>query len=133
MTGTPNRDVREMNHEHYPPARRFPPGTPVCVRQTIERRVAAKRGTEKRSIGKTGLSATVAEVIGVVQSWEQRPTGSWYAHGKEDRLWLQRLKIKKADGELVLLIVDDGTAIAKLESAPASGTSVSGTSGSGGA
>ena len=73
---------------------------------------------ERRGDRKTGLSATFAEVIGVVQAWERRPTGSWYAHGKGDRLWLQRLKIKKADGELVLLIVDDGTAIAKLQLAP---------------
>ena len=100
-----------MNHERYPQAPLFPPGTPVCVRQTIE-----GRGTRK-----TGLSATFAEVVGVVQAWEQRPTGSWYAHGKDDRLWLQRLKIKKADGELVLLIVDDGTAIAKLQSTATGG------------
>ena len=77
----------------------FPVGTPVCVRQTLERR---------------GRS-TFAEVIGVVEAWEDRPTESWFAHGKDGRLWLKRLKLRKADGELVLLIIDDSTAIAELK------------------
>ena len=77
----------------------FPPGTPVCVRQTIERRT----------------QNIETEVIGVVEAWTDEPTGAWHAHGKQHKLWLKRLKLRKADGELVLLVIDDGTSIAKLE------------------
>lgn len=81
----------------------FPVGTPVCVKQTIERR----------------NESLEAEVVGVVEAWEELPTGSWYAHGRKDKLWLKRLKLRKVDGEVTLLIVDDSTAIARLEAAPA--------------
>lgn len=77
----------------------FPIGTPVCVTETARRR---DRVTETRTIG-------------TVEAWEELPTGSWYAHGKNDRLWLRRLKLRKADGEMSLLVVDDSTSIAKLE------------------
>jgi hypothetical protein len=55
------------------------------------------------------------EVVGVIEEWGELPTGSWYAHGKKDKLWLLRLKLRKVDGEVTLLVVDDNTAIAKLE------------------
>ena len=87
------------------PQEAFPPGTPVRVRQVTERR------------GKP----IETEVVGVVQSWERQPTGSWYAHGKDDRLWLDRLKLRKVDGEETLIVVDDGTSIARLEPASSGG------------
>ncbi len=77
----------------------FPPGTPVCVTQVI-----ALRGQD-----------ITTEIVGVIEAWEELPTGSWYAHGKDDKLWLRRLKLRKVDGEITLLIVDSGTSIAKLE------------------
>ncbi len=80
----------------------FPPGTPVCVRQTVMRREGAIE----------------IEIVGVVESWQERPTGSWYAHGRHDRLWLKRLTLRKVDGEVTSLVVDDSTTIARL--APAS-------------
>ena len=79
----------------------FPAGTPVCVKQRVERR---------------GESYEI-EVIGVVQSWEELPTGSWFAHGDHDRLLLKRLRLRKQDGEETLLIIDDSTEITKLEPA----------------
>jgi len=79
----------------------FPPGTPVCVSETTRRR--------DQSIQ--------TRVIGVVDAWEDMPTGSWFAHGKNDKLWLKRLRLRKADGETTVLVVDDGTSIAKLEAA----------------
>ena len=85
-----------------PSSRFFPPGTPVCVRQTVERR---GRPIE-------------AEVIGVVEAWAELPTGSWYAHSPKGKLCLTRLKLRKADGEITLLVIDDSTTIAKLEAAP---------------
>jgi len=79
----------------------FPPGTPVCVSETTLRRD----------------EPIETKVIGVVEAWEDMPTGSWFAQGKNDRLWLKRLRLRKADGEVTILVVDDGTAIAKLEAA----------------
>lgn len=79
----------------------FPPGTPVCVTETTRRRD----------------DAIETRVIGVVQEWEELPTGSWFARGKDNKLWLKRLRLRKADGEITLLVVDDGTTIAKLEAA----------------
>ena len=80
----------------------FPPGTPVRVTETTLLR--------DKSIE--------TQIVGVVQAWENMPTGSWFARGKDDRLWLKRLRLRKADGEITLLVVDDGTSIAKLEAAP---------------
>lgn len=79
----------------------FPPGTPVRVTQTIARRDGDYH----------------AEVVGVVEAWQDRPTGSWYAHGRHDKLWLRRLSLRQHDGELTVLVVDDGTTIARLEPA----------------
>ncbi len=77
----------------------FPPGTPVCVRQTIE-----LRGQDIET-----------EIVGVIEAWEESPTGSWYAHARDGKLQLRRLKLRKVDGEITLLIVDNKTSIAKLE------------------
>jgi len=45
-------------------------------------------------------------VEGVVCRYRQAKTGSWFAHAKADKLWLDRLEIKKDDGELVTLNLD---------------------------
>ena len=31
----------------------------------------------------------------------------WFAHSKNEKLWLDRLKIQKEDGELTTLILDE--------------------------
>lgn len=36
----------------------------------------------------------------------QQKTGSWFAHGEDDKLWLDRVELKKADGELVKVNLD---------------------------
>lgn len=54
-------------------------------------------------------------VEGEVVRYEQKKTGSWYAHSKDDRLWLDRLVIRKADGEIVSLSLDANTHIDRLE------------------
>ena len=33
----------------------------------------------------------------------QAETGSWFAHSRNDRLWLDRLEIQKDDGEITTL------------------------------
>jgi antibiotic biosynthesis monooxygenase (ABM) superfamily enzyme len=45
-------------------------------------------------------------VEGVVIRFEQQKTGSWYAHSKDRKLWLDRLEIRRDDGELVALNLD---------------------------
>lgn len=82
------------------PETTFPSGTAVRIVQVIEGR---------------GLTYET-EVVGVVEEWESQPTGSWHVHGKDGRLWLKRLKLRKADGEVTLLVIDDHTSIAKIES-----------------
>ena len=47
------------------------------------------------------------EVRGTIMEYEQKQTGSWYAHSKDDKLWLDRLLIRKDDGELTTLNLDD--------------------------
>jgi len=46
------------------------------------------------------------QVEGEVVKIEQKKTGSWYAHGKDDKLWLDRLTLKKSDGEIVVCNLD---------------------------
>ena len=47
------------------------------------------------------------EVRGTVLAYEQKHTGSWYAHAKNDKLWLDRLSLRKDDGELLTLNLDE--------------------------
>lgn len=47
-----------------------------------------------------------APVEGVVIAYQPEPTGSWFAHGKGDKLWLLRLRLQKADGEITTLTID---------------------------
>lgn len=62
--------------------------------------------------GREDVWSTVAE--GVVESVRKEPTGSWYAHGKNARLWLLRIRLRKADGEITNLVVGPSTRIEKL-------------------
>ncbi|MSR18246.1 MAG: hypothetical protein EXS00_03595 [Phycisphaerales bacterium] len=45
-------------------------------------------------------------IEGVVQRFRQAETGSWFAHSKNDRVWLDRLEIRLDDGEIVVLNLD---------------------------
>lgn len=53
-------------------------------------------------------------VEGEVIRCRQAKTGSWFAHSKDDRLWLDRLELKLDDGELVILNLDQFTQIQVL-------------------
>lgn len=53
-------------------------------------------------------------VTGEVVKVEQKKTGSWFAHAKDDKLWLDRLTLRKDDGEIVDLILDQFTHIEHL-------------------
>lgn len=50
-------------------------------------------------------------VEGVVTRYQQTKTGSWFAHAKDDQLWLDRLEVRLDDGELVILNLDQYSVI----------------------
>ena len=58
------------------------------------------------------------EMYGTVVSYQQKQTGSWFAHSKNDKLWLDRLSIRKADGELFTLNLDEYSSVS-VEPVPA--------------
>jgi len=73
-----------------PEAERLRPGTRVTVTQQIPQRDEVWTTT----------------ATGSVVKFEQSPTGSWFAHAKNDKLWLDRLTLRTDDGEIVELILD---------------------------
>lgn len=83
-------------------AQKLQPGTRVRVVQQI-----AARGY-----------SLPTEIRGTIVRYEQRPTGSWFAHSKNDKLWLDRLQLRKEDGELITLNLDTFTRV-EVEPAPA--------------
>ena len=81
----------------------FDPGQRVVVTQQIPQRD----------------KVWTTQVCGEVVRFEQRKTGSWFAHAKDDKLWLDRLVIRKDDGEIVVFILDAYTHVARSDSAAA--------------
>lgn len=52
-----------------------------------------------------------SNVTGTVIEFDQQKTGSWFAHSRDDKLWLDRLVLRKDDGEITTLNLDDYTHI----------------------
>lgn len=67
-----------------------------------------------KQVSRLGKVPTIS-VEGTVVAYEQRKTGSWFAHSKDDKLWLDRLEIKKDDGEVYVCNVDGHTRIELIE------------------
>ena len=68
----------------------YSPGQRVRITQQVPRQ--------------TGPLTTTIE--GTVVEFTQQKTGSWYAHSKDHKLWLDRLQVRKDDGEIVFLNLD---------------------------
>src|SRR5687768_5172042 len=66
-----------------------------------------------------------SDVRGTVVEFEQQQTGSWFAHSKNDKLWLDRLVLRKDDGEMTTLILDDYSRI-EVEAPSSGGAAVEG-------
>lgn len=81
----------------------FEPGQRVVVTQQIPQR----------------QRVWTTRITGKVVRYEQRKTGSWFAHAKDDKLWLDRLVIEKDDGEIVVCNLDSYTHVEKLSDEPA--------------
>jgi len=79
----------------------FQPGRRVRVVQQIPQR---------DEVWATTIEATIVE-------YEQRQTGSWYAHAKGHKLWLDRLVLRKDDGEIVVCNLDKYTHTELLDAA----------------
>lgn len=74
---------------------KFKPGQKVTITQQIP--------------SQTGNWTT--KLTGTIERYEQSKTGSWFAHSKDHKLWLDRLVIKKDDGEIVFCNLDNYTHI----------------------
>jgi len=53
-------------------------------------------------------------VEGVITRYRQAKTGSWFAHAKDDQLWLDRLELRLDDGEIVTLNLDQYSVIEQV-------------------
>lgn len=53
-------------------------------------------------------------VEGTVIRYRQARTGSWFAHAHDDQLWLDRLDLRKDDGEIVTLNLDRYSLIERI-------------------
>jgi len=75
--------------------------------------VKLKPGTKVKVTQQIGgrISSLNSEIRGTIVSFEQKSTGSWYAHSKNDKLWLDRLTLRKDDGELTNLSLDESSRI----------------------
>lgn len=62
-----------------------------------------------------GEEASPFEVTGEILRMGQQKTGSWYAHSKDKKLWLDRLELKKADGEIVVVNLDDQSRVELID------------------
>lgn len=78
------------------------PGQRVRIRQKIDRRERDWQTT----------------VEGVIAQVEVAKTGSWYAHSKDNKFWLRRVRIRKDDGEISALNLDQFTEVELLADAP---------------
>jgi hypothetical protein len=60
----------------------------------------------------------VHDLVGTVLSVSPEKTGSWYAHGKDKKLWLNRVRLRKEDGELTTVVIDRHTRLEILSEEP---------------
>ena len=77
------------------------PGQRIRILQEIERREG------------NWNSETVGEVLAV----EAQQTGSWHAHGKDNKLWLTRIRLRKDNGEITTVVCDPATRLEILSGA----------------
>ncbi len=77
----------------------FAPGSKVRVTQQIPQR--------------DDVYTTVVE--GIVVRQERQGSGSWYTGNPRGKVWLDRLMIQKADGEISVLNLDEYSRVEVLE------------------
>ena len=80
----------------------YQPGTVLRITQQIPRRT----------------DTYTTEVTGTVIRQERQFSGSWFARNKCNKVCLDRLMIRKADGEITILNLDEYTVVEVLEGPP---------------
>lgn len=83
------------------PIDQFRPGQRVRVMQQVPH-----LGNGDRTLTTT--------VEGIIVAFAQQKTGSWYAHSKDHKLWLDRLELRKDDGEKVVVNLDQYSRVEAL-------------------
>jgi hypothetical protein len=73
----------------------FSPGTVVRITQQIPRRT----------------DTVTTEITGTVVRQERQKSGSWYARNQNNKVWLDRLILRKSDGEISILNLDEYTVV----------------------
>lgn len=73
----------------------FTPGQRVRITQQVPRQ----------------RDAFTTTIEGTVVKFEQQKTGSWYAHAQDNKLWLDRVELRKDDGETVVLNLDQNSRV----------------------
>ncbi|MEC9374181.1 MAG: hypothetical protein VYC34_10075 [Planctomycetota bacterium] len=68
-----------------------------------------KRVRVTQQIVKNSREPVTITIEGVIEGYEQSKTGSWFAHSKDDKLWLERLVLRRDDGEEVVCNLDQYT------------------------
>jgi hypothetical protein len=58
-----------------------------------------------------GRETFTTTIEGTLIAISQMKTGSWYAHSKDKKLWLDRLELKKDDGERVFINLDQYSSV----------------------
>lgn len=84
-------------------------------RLSVGQRVRVTQQTPRQQ----GVVTAVVE--GRVLRFGQQKTGSWYAHAKDDKLWLDRVELRKDDGELVVLNLDRNSVVEEADAAAPKG------------
>lgn len=80
------------------------PNQQIRVDQTIRRREGAWT---------TSIEGTILEIL-------DAPTGSWYAHSPNDRYWLRRIRLRKSNGEVTMISLDEDSVVSVLQPQPES-------------
>ena len=56
-------------------------------------------------------------IEGTVLRFGQQKTGSWFAHSKDHKLWLDRLELRRDDGEQVICNLDQYSRVEVVDGA----------------
>jgi hypothetical protein len=76
--------------------------------QGLGQRLELAPGMRVRVTQQVGLRLRphTTTVEGVVEAFGQQKTGSWFAHAEDKKLWLDRLRLRLDDGEIVYVNLD---------------------------